>query len=475
MSEDKNPPPECNLCSIGEVINDRYVVLDLLGWGGMGAVYKVRDTVLEEELALKILLPHFVTDEDVIERFINEVRITRKIAHPNIVRVHDIGLMGDSLFISMEYVDGESLRNVLDRRGPGARLSVRQSIYIVSQVCMALKYAHHYTIHRDIKPDNIMVTRKNRIKLMDFGIAKLKDARYDSNADAIVGTPYYMAPEQIQHAPDVDGRADIYSLGVVLHELVTGKLPAVIPESLTRQYDDISPELERIIFRCLEHDREKRFESPAILREALRSLTDSFHDGSEPGIALNHNVSSSGIPPFQDLANVAGVLESFLQDERMSGGRMGSDSGARSGVSTDSDTEPNAYPPLDFMDTTPLPGVSEDCHKSAGRMQRQDNAGARLRIIAAVGLGIVILCILFFVYPGVGFFKTEPPASVQDSPSQDPQVDQERLRSILNRGGTLVDALELSLMEYKRENTVENGHIVEIIRQMFIQDLEHRI
>ncbi|HOH30808.1 MAG TPA: protein kinase, partial [Candidatus Hydrogenedentes bacterium] len=128
MREDSNPPPTDNLCAIGELINERYVVLDLLGWGGMGVVYKVRDTVLGEELALKILLPHFVTDEAVIERFINEVRITRKITHPNIVRVHDIGLMGDSLFISMEYVDGESLRKVLDRRGAGARLSMRQSV-----------------------------------------------------------------------------------------------------------------------------------------------------------------------------------------------------------------------------------------------------------------------------------------------------------------------------------------------------------
>jgi len=475
MREDSNPPPIDNLCASGELINERYAVLDLLGWGGMGVVYKVRDTVLGEELALKILLPHFVTDEAVIERFINEVRITRKITHPNIVRVHDIGLMGDSLFISMEYVDGESLRKVLDRRGAGARLSMRQSVYIISQLCLALKYAHHYTIHRDIKPDNIMVTQKNRIKLMDFGIAKLKDARYDSNADAIVGTPYYMAPEQLQHAPDVDGRADIYSLGVVLHELVTGRLPSLIPESLSRQYDDVSPELERIIFKCLEHDRENRFDSVVQLRDALRSLTESFHDGSEPGLALTHQASSGVITPFQDIVNVAGALESFLKEEKFSGEGLGEFSGNNGNASVEAGPDTTPYPPLDFRDITPLPGFSTEHHPGRANTLKSRNTSARLRIAAMAGAAAVFLGLLLVVYAGTDLFKTEPLAQIQEAPSPDAQVNLERVQAMLKATGSLVDALQLSLGEYKRENTPENETMVEMIRQMFVKEVESRI
>ena len=271
-SETPIDPEEGDIFQIGDLINNRYEVQSLIGRGGMGSVYKVSDKVLNEELALKVLLPYFASDKNIVERFINEVRITRRITHPNIVRVHDIGLAGDTLFISMEYVAGESLSAILKRMGDNAPLGVRQSVHIMTQVSIAFKYAHHFTIHRDITPDNIMVTAKNHIKLMDFGISKLRDERFDTNDHEIVGTPQYMAPEQKHQAPNVDGRADIYSLGVVLHELLTGTIPTGLMQPFPNAPVDLSPDLEAIVLKCLESDREKRYADANELLTALRSL-----------------------------------------------------------------------------------------------------------------------------------------------------------------------------------------------------------
>ena len=235
----------------GEIINDRYSVIKIIGRGGMGSIYKVHDRVLDEDLAFKVLLPYFAAEQEVVDRFINEVRITRKIAHPNIVRVHDFGTMGERMFISMEFVDGESLRDKLDNLKKGERLPLRQSLHIISQLCIALKYAHHFTVHRDIKPDNIMITRGNNIKLMDFGISKLHDKRHELECASVVGTPYYMAPEQMCNLPDIDSRADIYSVGVVMHELLTGGLPGNMPQPVSQLNDETPLELDAVVLKCL--------------------------------------------------------------------------------------------------------------------------------------------------------------------------------------------------------------------------------
>ncbi len=475
MNEEFKSAPQDNMCSIGEVINDRYVVLSLLGQGGMGAVYKVRDLVLEEDLALKILLPHFVTDAAVTERFINEVRITRKIAHPNIVRVHDIGQMGDSLFISMEYVEGESLRTVLDRRGEGSKLSLRQSLYIITQLCIALKYAHHYTIHRDIKPDNIMVTKNDHIKLMDFGIAKLEDARFDTNTDEIVGTPRYMAPEQLHHAPDVDGRADIYSLGVVLHELLTGKLPSAALEPLSRHDDDIPPELDYIIFKCLEQDRAKRFASPVELREALRGLAGSLSDASEPGFTPVREATPGVITPFPTLGNVAGVMESFIQSERFNNDLAGNHGPATDETSVTAAPDPTAYPSLHVQDATPLKDTMEELNPRTVPIAATKQRDSRSRIVAVVAAGLLILGIVIAVYARIEYVAARDQVDTPEPLAEDPQVNVERVQAILDSTDNLPDALAVALEEYKRVSSIENIKTADAIRQMFIEDVKERI
>ena len=263
----------------GQVINNRYTVLDMIGRGGMGCIYKVHDNVLGEDLALKTLLPQYVADKTVIDRFLNEARITRRLTHPNIVRVHDIGTTGKGIFISMEYVQGDSLRVVLGKYGPGERIPVRQVLHIIDQLCLALDYAHQYTVHRDIKPENIMITESNQIKLMDFGISKLMDNRLVTSASVVMGTPYYMSPEQHRDTHNVDARADIYSMGVVMYEMLTGNIPTGIPKPASQVLREIPPALDEIVARCIDPNREKRFRTAGDLRQAILPIIEMLDEG----------------------------------------------------------------------------------------------------------------------------------------------------------------------------------------------------
>ncbi len=304
----------------GEIINDRYSIIKLIGRGGMGSIYKVHDCVLDEDLAFKVLLPYFAAEQEVVDRFINEVRITRKIAHPNIVRVHDFGTMGERMFISMEYVDGESLREKLDHLKKGERLPLRQSLHIISQLCIALKYAHHFTIHRDIKPDNIMITRGNNIKLMDFGISKLHDKRHQSESTSVVGTPYYMAPEQMCNLPDIDSRADIYSVGVVMYELLTGGLPGNIPQPISQLNDETPLELDAVVMKCLAPERDKRYNNASELRESLRPIIEGLHFSSSSGGISSKDSGSDAVSIETPALNVfSDAMQAFMKESHEGG------------------------------------------------------------------------------------------------------------------------------------------------------------
>lgn len=292
----------------GQVVNNRYTVLDLIGRGGMGCIYKVHDNVLGEDLALKTLLPQFVTDKMVVDRFLNEARITRKLAHPNIVRVHDIGMTGKGVFISMEYVQGDSLRGVLEKQRSGERLPVRQVLHIIDQLCIALDYAHQYTIHRDIKPENVMITGDNHIKLMDFGISKLMDNRFATSASMVMGTPYYMSPEQQISSRNVDARADVYSVGVMLYEMLTGNMPSGVPKPASEMIREVPPALDDIVARCVEPDLAKRFESAAELRAAIRPIVELLDEGKDPSRILTRKPHSNRSPITLSRQHIAAAL-----------------------------------------------------------------------------------------------------------------------------------------------------------------------
>lgn len=258
----------------GETFAGRYTVVKLIGRGGMGSIYKVFDNTLKEEVALKLLLPQFAKDPMIVERFLNEARIARKLSHPNIIRVHDIGISGNILYISMEYIEGKSLRGILEGLVPGQRLPLRQVLHYFDQLCSALEYAHQFTVHRDIKPENVMVTSQEVVKLMDFGISKLMADTRLTGVSVVMGTPFYMSPEQIRNSRDVDARSDIYSCGILLYELLTGQIPTGIPKPASELVKELPPELDKIVEKCIQPEPRDRFQSATELRQALRPLKE---------------------------------------------------------------------------------------------------------------------------------------------------------------------------------------------------------
>jgi serine/threonine protein kinase len=249
----------------GMLIAERYRIISLLGRGGMGEVFRADDLTLGQPVALKFL-PESMTDEFMLERFRNEVRIARRISHPNVCRVYDIGETDNQVFLSMEYVDGEDLSSLLRRIG---RLPADKAREIARKICAGLAAAHDKgVLHRDLKPSNIMLDGRGEVRIMDFGLAGLAHEIEDVRS----GTPTYMAPEQLA-GKEVTARSDIYALGLVLHELFTGQ-PAfqdrtrtpLRPSTLVR---DLDPAEELVILRCLEEEPENRPASALIVSAAL--------------------------------------------------------------------------------------------------------------------------------------------------------------------------------------------------------------
>jgi len=250
-------------------------VIELLGQGGMGAVYKARQKQLDRLVALKILSPQVGEDPAFAERFAREARSLAKLNHPYIVTVYDFGQTEKGLFyFVMEFVEGTDLRRVIQ----AGELSSREALAIVPQICEALQYAHDEGIvHRDIKPENILLDKKGRVKIADFGLAKLLDRPASvytlTQAGQRMGTPHYMAPEQIEHPGQVDHRADIYSLGVVFYEMLTGELPLgrFAPPSKKVQVD---VQLDKVVLRTLEKEPERRYQHASEVKTDVEAISN---------------------------------------------------------------------------------------------------------------------------------------------------------------------------------------------------------
>ena len=250
-------------------------VVEMIGQGGMGAVFKVRQPKLERFAALKLLPESPAQDPAFAGRFEREARLLAKLSHPNIVSVFDYGQAGGFFYLLMEYVDGVNLRQATRDR----RFTPAQTLGVVQRICEALQFAHEEgVLHRDIKPENILIDSRGRVKLVDFGIAKLlaepeaggtdrtsNVPPFLTQAGASLGTPAYMAPEQRLSPSDVDHRADIYSLGVVFYELLTGDLPKepLLPPS---GRCETGPQVDAIVQQALEPERDRRQQSAAELR-----------------------------------------------------------------------------------------------------------------------------------------------------------------------------------------------------------------
>ena len=257
-------------------------ILGMLGAGGMGAVYKARQPALDRLVALKVLPAGGTDGGNFAERFNREARALARLNHPNIVAVYEFGHVESLHFFLMEYVDGANLRQ-LEKAG---RLAPREALQLIPQICDALQYAHDEgVVHRDIKPENVLVDRKGRVKIADFGLAKILGQDVESlrltNEGQVMGTPHYMAPEQVARPLAVDHRADIYSLGVVLYEMLTGELPLgkFSPPSRKVQVD---VRFDDVVLRALENDPERRYQHASEVKTQVETIAGGAATATAP-------------------------------------------------------------------------------------------------------------------------------------------------------------------------------------------------
>jgi phage shock protein PspC (stress-responsive transcriptional regulator)/tRNA A-37 threonylcarbamoyl transferase component Bud32 len=252
-------------------------ILELLGQGGMGAVYKARQRKLDRFVALKVLPADWGRDPAFAERFSREARTLARLNHPEIVSVHDFGEAGRHYFLLMEFVDGANLRQLLMT----GRLQPRQALPIVAQICEALQYAHEQgVIHRDIKPENILIDKRGRVKIADFGLAKLLGRNRNeytlTGSRQVMGTLDYMAPEQRTKPQEVDHRADIYSLGVVFYEMLTGELP-LGRFAAPSEKAGVDSRLDEIVFRALEREPNRRYPRISAVKADVQAILGGQH------------------------------------------------------------------------------------------------------------------------------------------------------------------------------------------------------
>jgi len=268
----------------GDRFAQRYDILAVLGRGGMGTVYRARDLELDEEVAIKTVRPEFTTDATLLIRFKDEIRLARRLSDQNIVRTHDFGEWSGVYFLTMEYVEGITVRELIDTRG---RLGISSTLAIATQLAHSLAVAHeHGVIHRDIKPQNLLLDAAGVLKVMDFGVARLAERSTSvTEAGLVIGTPAYMPPEQLM-AETVDARSDLYAAGVVLYECLTGKTPfegatviSLVAKLLSQEAPppatvnpEVPPALSALVLRLLAKKPEDRVQNGAELLERLAAL-----------------------------------------------------------------------------------------------------------------------------------------------------------------------------------------------------------
>ncbi len=270
----------------GALLGQRYEVLQILGEGGMGAVYKARDIELNRMVALKVIRPDLAGNQAIIDRFKQELLLATQVTHKNVIRIYDLSEADGMKFITMEFVEGEDLRGLMQRKG---KLAPEEAVEIMQQTCRALEAAHSAgIIHRDLKPQNIMRDKTGRVLVMDFGLARTLEGDGMTQTGALVGTMDYMSPEQAL-GKDLDQRSDVFAMGLIFYELLTGKMPykadSVVASLLKRTQERAAPvsshdasiprPLSNIVGKCMEPDLKLRYQNSA---EILADL-DAWQGG----------------------------------------------------------------------------------------------------------------------------------------------------------------------------------------------------
>ncbi len=267
----------------GSTFAGRYQIIEELGKGGMGRVYRALDKELKEEVALKLIKPEIAKDKKIIERFKNELKIARKISHRHVGRMYELMEDRGTHFITMEYVPGQDLRGLIKQMG---QLTTGKAITVAKEICEGLTEAHRQgVVHRDLKPSNIIIDRQGNARILDFGIARSVAGKGITGPGVMIGTPEYMSPEQVE-GKETDQRSDIYSLGIILYEMVTGRVPfegdtpftvgvkhkSEIPKDPKELNSQIPEALSRVILRCLEKEKEKRYQTAGEVRSELENI-----------------------------------------------------------------------------------------------------------------------------------------------------------------------------------------------------------
>ncbi len=335
---------------IGKLLNDRYKIKKQRGSGGMALVYEAQDILLDRKVAIKMLRPEFVSDEDFINKFRHEAKAVARITHPNVVSIYDIVESEESLYLVMEYIEGKDLKSLIKKRG---QLSVVEALDIANQVTAGVEVAHENNIvHCDIKPHNILITDNNQVKVTDFGIARAVSSSTMTITDTIMGSAHYFSPEQAQ-GKEINTYSDIYSIGVVLYEMLSGRVPfkgespisvalkhiQKEPKELKEVFPSVPEEVNELVMKTLSKEPEDRQESASQLREeiimAIKNIeaSDQFkgektgEEGSQTKILNKSDIKKEGLEKEKeqdkkDNSKTSKTDKSFFTPEKKKGFKL---------------------------------------------------------------------------------------------------------------------------------------------------------